>query len=183
MHRAMDRIPLSSRNALEYVQASLADAVLNRVLDGSGHGGDGFRPGWIYGLSNTRLFLRKPGTHSPKDVVIDHLTLFPAVEAAIEDVREATGHRLLTQVMVNCLEAGGRLAAHRDGLPDDDRYHLPVVTNPHAVWWDEFGGTFHMDAGYWHGPVPYCGVLHAVANNGEYERLHLVVDFAKHVVE
>lgn len=151
-----------------------------RVSDGSGHGGEGFSAGWIQGLSNTRLFLRRPGTSTPDGVQIDVLAQFPAIEMAIEELREEVGHRILTQVMVNVLDAGGKLSAHRDGLPDDARYHLPVNTNDRAVWWDEFNGTMHMTEGHWHGPVPYYGVLHAVANNGTESRLHVVADFQKH---
>lgn len=174
-------IPLRSGNALHAIRKQLTmNARLSRVADGSGHPGDDFRAGWIQGLSNTRLFLRRPGTSTPDGVQIDFLANFPAIEMAIEELRAEMGHRILTQVMVNSLEAGGKLSAHRDGLPDDARYHLPVNTNPGAVWWDEFHGTMHMREGHWHGPVPYCGVLHAVANNGTESRLHIVADFQKH---
>lgn len=156
-------------------------AKYRRVQDGSGHGGEDFSDGWIHGLSNTRLFLRRPGTSTPDAVLIDSLAEYPAIEMAIEEIREEMGYRILTQVMVNVLDPqNGRLNAHRDGLPDDYRWHLPVLTNPAANWWDEYNGTMHMDEGQWHGPVPYCGVLHAAFNNGTLPRIHVVADFAKH---
>lgn len=173
-------IPLKAVSLRDIRKQLTMRARYNRVSDGSGHGGEDFSPGWIQGLSNTRLFLRRPGTSSPDGVLLNFLAEFPAIEMAIEELREEMGHRILTQVMVNSLEPGGKLAAHRDGLPDDARYHLPVFTNPDAVWWDEFHGTTHLAEGYWHGPVPYCGVLHSVANNGTMSRLHVVADFEKH---
>lgn len=173
----MDRLPANG-DSYRKIRASLSEALLERVLDGSGSAGTDFRAGWIAGLSNTRLFLRHPRTGHAQ---IDLLDAFPHVKWAIEDLRQMTGHRTLNQVMVNQLEPGGKLSAHRDGPPDDARYHLPVVTNDRAMWWDEYNATLHMEDGYWHGPVPYCGVLHAVVNNGDRARLHLVVDFEKRV--
>ncbi len=172
----MNRIPIPE-GSLPRVAASLSEAVLTRVLDGSGHEGEGFRAGWISGLSNTRLFVRHPRTGVPQ---INLLNIFPAVRDAVNVLQVDQGYRTLTQVMVNLLEPGGKLSAHRDGPPDDDRWHLPVETNKAAVWWDEVTAqTIHMEAGYWHGPVYYCGVLHAVANNGDTPRLHIVADFEK----
>lgn len=176
----MRTIPLRTVELRSIRRQLAVHAQYERVLDGSGHPGEDFAAGWINGLSNTRLFLRKPGTHKPEEVVTDILVRFPQIELAIEELREEMGYRLITQVMVNKLGARGKLSAHRDGLPDDYRWHLPIVTNPHAVWWDEFNGTMHMPEGAWTGPVPYCGVLHAAANNGDEPRVHVVVDFAKH---
>lgn len=174
----MRTVPLRSVS-LEDIGAQLGRAELKRVLDGSGHPGNDFRAGWIQGLANTRLFLRHHGTSTPDGVQLDVLAEFPALEMAIEELRAEMGHRILTQVMVNALRPGGKLSAHRDGLPDDARYHLPVVTNPNAIWWDEFNGSMHMRAGEWTGPVPYCGVLHAAVNNGDMTRVHVVADFSK----
>jgi hypothetical protein len=174
----MDRVPLGNWVSLPQIVASLSEATLERVLDGSGHAGSDFRAGWINGLSNTRLFLRHPRTGHAQ---IDILDIFPSVHAIIHELRTSLGYRTLNQVMINRLEPGGKLSAHRDGPPDDDRWHLPITTNPKAVWWDEYNSTFHMELGHWYGPVPYCGVLHAVANNGDTERTHLVVDFEKRV--
>jgi hypothetical protein len=171
----VDTIPLSETTS-DLVLADVRNVAVTRVTDGSGHGGNGFAAGWITGLANTRLFLRDPKTHVP---VIDRLADFPGIRQALRGLEFATHHHYLTQVMVNVLHGGGSLAAHRDGLPDDYRYHLPVVTNPEVVWWDELNGEAHMRAGYWHGPVPYCGVLHSVANGGTESRIHLVADFAK----
>lgn len=171
----MFRLPIRE-GSLPRIATSLSEATLTRVLDGSGHAGDDFRAGWIQGLSNTRLFLRHPRTGISQVNVLD---IFPAVREVVEDLRDNMGYRTLNQVMVNLLEPGGKLSAHRDGPPDDERWHLPVMTNPDAMWWDEVTGTHHLEAGYWHGPVFYCGVLHAVVNNGDTPRLHVVADFEK----
>jgi hypothetical protein len=132
--------------------------------------------GWIYGLSNTRLFLRHPKTHA---VEIDRISEFPEISAALSDLESETSHHYLTQIMVNVLDAGGVLAPHRDGLPDDYRYHLPVQTNVDVLWWDELNGGTYMQHGQWHGPVSYCGVLHSVVNYGSQPRIHIVADYAK----
>lgn len=170
----MDRIAV--QGDLSALVREVATISVATLADGSGHGGRDYREGWINGCANTRLYLHRPGKLLPE---IDELEAYSSIQAMIAELMCTTGRYALRQVMVNHLRPGGRLAAHRDGLPDDWRYHLPVETNPRAVWWDEFGGTMHMDTGYWHGPVPYCGVLHAVANNGPTTRIHLVVDFRK----
>lgn len=161
---------------LDLIKRSIEEAALTRVLDGSGNAGSDFAAGWIKGLSNTRLFLRDPKT---SDVVINHLPLFPHVAHAVAKLGAAREHDMLTQIMVNRLDTDGVLDEHRDGPPDDYRYHLPVFTNDQAVWWDEINGFVHMNEGMWYGPVPYFGKLHAFYNHGDAARTHLVVDFTK----
>lgn len=173
----MDTVALRG-TSLELLQNALDTVQLERVLDGSGQAGRGHNAGWVNRFSNTRLFLRDQNKRT-NAILIDDLDLFPALENAIECLRWDTGHELVTSVMLNELHAGGRLSPHRDGLPDDDRYHLALHTNPHALWWDEINGYRYMPAGEWTGPVPYCGVLHSVINNGNTKRVHVVVDFAK----
>jgi hypothetical protein len=172
----MQRVPIHDTSRLPLIRRSLSELSMARVPDQSGQGGDGFVGGWVNGLENARLFLR-----SPKDgqVIVDHLGVFPSVQRAIIQLMADREYTVLTQVMVNHLEPGGRLEKHRDGLPDDDRWHLPLITNPFAKWWDEYNGEVHMDIGYWYGPVPYCGVLHSAVNDGHSERVHLVADFVK----
>lgn len=165
----MDMIPLSGTTT-DRVLSDIRRVSVKRVPDGSGVGG------WINGLSNTLLFLRHPKKHV---VVIDKRDEFPGIRESLLALEFGTGHHQLTQVMLNVLHANGSLAPHRDGLPDDFRYHLPVVTNPHVKWWDEINGERHMQPGYWHGPVSYCGVLHSVVNNGSESRIHIVADYAK----
>lgn len=167
----MRRIILRREFSLNALRYELAGADIRRVRDGSGEGG------WIHGLSNTRLFLRHPKTHIKS---IDQLGNYPLVKEAISMLRsEADEHGELTQVMVNVLEPGGELNPHRDGLPDDHRWHLPVLTNAQCDWWDEIDGYTHMAEGEWAGPVPYCGVLHSAVNHGRTKRVHLVADFSK----
>jgi hypothetical protein len=151
-------------------------ATVTAVANGSGGGGDGFREGWISGLANTRLFLHRPRKEHPE---INELVRYPLLKQEIAQLMEEIDHYELRQVMVNRLDAGGKLSAHRDGPPDDLRFHLPLLTNPDVMWWDEIGGTIHMEPGFWHGPVSYCGVLHAMVNNGDKPRLHVVADFVK----
>jgi hypothetical protein len=172
----MDRTSLSE--PLAHIREELASVPVVKIADGAGHGGEGYAGGWINGFSNMRVYLRRPGKAEAETDVRER---YPAILRAVEQLRVLRGHRALRQIMVNVLEPGGELRAHRDGLPDDWRYHLPVFTNEHVMWWDELNGAVHMDEGAWHGPVPYVGVLHAVVNNGIMSRIHIVVDFAKSV--
>lgn len=149
---------------LSGLAAELQSVPLVRIQDDSGHPHFGGPSGWIHGLSNTRIRLGDS---------------YPLTTEAIEDIqlREDLGD--VVQVMVNKLGPGALLAPHRDGRPDNHRYHLPIVSNPDAYWWDELGGKQNMLVGWWYGPVPYCGILHSAGNPGSTDRLHLVVDFEK----
>lgn len=139
-----------------------------RIPDGSGHLSPGAEKGWIQQFSNTRLY----GLGYP-----DQLDIYPAIRDAVIDLATAERHAKLAQVMVNTIHAGGRLGKHRDDLPDAYRYHLPIITHPSVTWWDEIDGTVHMDTGYWHGPVNFCGILHSVDNPSSIDRIHVVADF------
>lgn len=140
-----------------------------KIPDGSGHETHGGVKGWINGCSQFRLC----GPGRP-----DVLDQYPALYAAVCEIAEFNGNALV-QAMVNRLEAGAKLDRHRDGLPDNYRYHLPIITHPDVEWWDERFGARHMTLGVWYGPVPYCGILHSVTNRSDIDRYHLMVDFAK----
>jgi hypothetical protein len=149
-------IPLSE------VAREAASVPLKRIADGSGHAHLGSKPGWIRGLSLTRV---RPGESHP--------FITQAVDAL-----GAVVHRYdVKQILINNLEPGAELSIHRDGYPQNDRFHLPLITNPSAYWWDEIEGRTHMLSGWWYGPVPYCGILHSAGNPGTSDRLHLIVDF------
>lgn len=149
--------------------AELAVEVLSvplvRIQDGSGSSHLNGPEGWIRGLSMARI---RPTYET-----------YPLVCAALEELRGRIQLGGTVQVMVNRLESGGELSAHRDGYPDNDRYHLPVVTHDLAYWWDEQWGRRHMVKGWWYGPVPYCGILHSAGNPSPVDRIHIVVDFKK----
>lgn len=144
--------------------AELQSIPLVRIPDKSGHGHYGGPDGWIHGLSNTRIRMGET---------------YPLATLAVEDLQETENLGDVKQVLVNMLEPGAHLDAHRDGYPDHARYHLPVITNNEAYWWDEYDGKRNMVIGTWYGPVPHCGILHSAGNPGLTPRLHLVVDFDK----
>jgi hypothetical protein len=159
---------IPSASNMGAVARELATAPFESIANGSGDGGYDFAPGWVNGIRNCRLL----GKGWP-----DISKQFPLTMAAIDELRTMIGRHNITQIMVNELAARHTLTPHRDGPPDDYRYHLPVVTVEGAVWWDEYSGAVHMKQGIWHGPVPYCGVLHSFANDTDINRLHVVVDF------
>lgn len=108
----------------------------------------------------------------------------PALMDALEEIKELRDRDVL-HIMVNRLLPGVDVPVHRDFLlptplqnrkhPTIERWHLPVVTNDGCLWWDEFTGNVHFPLGMWTGPVPYW-TRHKVCNNGQTERIHLVVD-------
>lgn len=131
------------------------------VPDGSGSSHFDGPEGWINGLSNARIVW----------------TDYPALSAAITELRKNVHVGECVQVMVNRLRAGASLDPHRDGFPANSRWHLPVVTHESVYWWDEQNGHRHMHERAWFGPVPYCGILHSVGNPSTIDRIHVVVDF------
>lgn len=136
---------------------------LETIPDGSGSSHYGGPEGWIFGLDMVR---------------VDPVRC-PLLNRAIRELRLNVQVGPLMQTMVNRLRPNGELKAHRDGPPDRLRFHLPVQTNDAAHWWDEIHGYEQMKRGHWYGPVPYCGVLHSVANYGESDRIHVVCDFER----
>lgn len=149
---------------LAALQAEVLAVPLVRIQDGSGHGHFGSEAGWIQGLSNTRVRIGDT---------------YPLISRVVENIQDREQLSDVVQIMVNKLEPGAALSPHRDGRPDNHRYHLPVLTNTDAYWWDELEGRRNMIVGWWYGPVPYCGILHSAANPGSTDRIHLVVDFKK----
>jgi aspartyl/asparaginyl beta-hydroxylase len=99
----------------------------------------------------------------------------PAIQAAVAEIEGLVGGTA-THIMLNRLRPGDSVLPHVDQMDTGERWHLPVVTNRGAIWWDEIEQIdLNMQAGFWWGPVPYKR-SHAVRNDGESERIHLVVD-------
>jgi hypothetical protein len=113
----------------------------------------------------------------------DTAAFYPYIADAIGGLRAFLDEQYgdVVQIMVNRLAAGKNLDAHKDGEPNRARFHLPVITHPDVYWWDELDGACTMEAGTWYGPVPYCGILHAVGNPSPVDRVHLIVDFERGV--
>lgn len=97
---------------------------------------------------------------------------FPILQDAVADLEAQT--RAAKAVMVNRLGPGVRVPLHKDA-EGGERWHLPIVTNPRAYWWDARDADVHMEAGKWWGPVPW-EVNHSVSNLGDTPRIHLIVD-------
>lgn len=109
--------------------------------------------------------------------------LGPLISEAVREVAEWRGWPAL-HLMINELPPGVEVPKHRDWLkptqtqpirPCVERWHLPILTNQAASFWDEENGERHAPAGVWFGPVPYW-LLHTVWNRGTTARVHLVVD-------
>lgn len=161
-------IQLSYCTDIELVRRDIDKIQLNTIPDGSGWAkGDGsvVKDGWLNGMANARLetadlALIYPGLGRE---ILDHLDRIDASLTAV------------TQILVNQLGPQSRLDWHRDGKPYRERWHLVVYTNKFCYWSDAINGSRHFSVGWW-GPVPYCGILHTMSNNGEAPRVHVVMD-------
>ena len=102
----------------------------------------------------------------------------PGLAKALDEIERIAGPAL--HMMVNRLAPGVEVPTHTDS-EGGVRWHLPVVTNPDAKWWDEQNGEVFMDSAWW-GPVPYA-IPHRVWNHGEAARIHIVVDVKANNVE
>jgi hypothetical protein len=101
--------------------------------------------------------------------------LGPAITEAINEIAEVLKRKPL-YVMVNALPPECIVIEHTDTVIGKPlRFHLPLVTNNGAFWWDERDGIDHFREGVWVGPIPYY-LKHRVGNLGKQPRTHLVVD-------
>ena len=97
------------------------------------------------------------------------------ITSAIEEIQKLTNQEAL-YIMINRLGPKVEVPIHTDTLKEKvDRYHLPIITNYQSFWWDRIKGSRSLKPGIWYGPMPYW-VEHSVANYGETERIHLIVD-------
>jgi hypothetical protein len=116
---------------------------------------------------------------------------FPFISAAIDEIARLLG-KTACHYMVNKLPPICNVPVHTDSLRLNaevgkivlERWHLPILTNPLALYWDENMGVrpdgsyvgFHMKVGIWYGPIPYY-MKHTIWNDhATEERIHLVVD-------
>lgn len=130
---------------------------------------------------------RRQSTMIPADTKMS----FPYIAAAIDEIAGLLG-KTAYHYMVNKLPPSCSVPIHTDSLKRNidagkivlERWHLPIVTNPLALYWDSTlnvrgDGSYigiHMRLGYWHGPIPYYKD-HTIWNDHPTdERIHLVVD-------
>jgi hypothetical protein len=121
---------------------------------------------------------------APNGGIPNEVSNDPGLKAALEEIARLRNLSVL-HIMVNKMKPNVRVPIHRDFLlptplqkrnhPTIERWHLPIVTNDDCTWWDEVSGIYRMKPGFWHGPVPYW-LKHQVTNDGQTERIHLVID-------
>jgi hypothetical protein len=126
------------------------------------------------------LYLRMPPVITPRAVfesliVLDRPLYAGAFREAVEEIAGIAGKNPARAMVIN-LKPGGKITRHRDEgayAEATERYHLPVITNPDA--WLEVGDQrMHMEAGTFYRFAKH--VEHEGANQGETDRIHLVVD-------
>ncbi len=114
---------------------------------------------------------------------IPELKEYPEITAAVEEIANYRNQKPL-HLMINVLMPGVVVPIHRDWLtptsyqgnnPTVERWHLPVMTNTEAIFWDEEAGARHLVEGVWYGPIKYW-IQHQIWNHGTKPRIHIVVD-------
>lgn len=161
-------IPIDEMH-MSHIEAEVDRIPLTRMQDNQGHTEDGSTPGWLNGLSLRRIYVEND---------VNELQNYPNIYRAVAYIQGRFRFAGVRQILINKLDAGKSLLAHKDGPPNDLRFHLPVVTSfPGVTWKDEIEGELHMRYGHWHGPVNYCGVFHEMHNKSELDRTHIVADF------
>lgn len=101
--------------------------------------------------------------------------LQPVLDAAVADFGYARG--CFPRVMLARMSAGGVIHPHRDANPAakwPHKIHVPLVTNPGVTFYVD-GIGYHFDEGD-AVEVNNMGV-HAVANRGETDRIHLIFEY------
>lgn len=104
---------------------------------------------------------------------------YPAIATVVNDIEETVNAMGVFQVLIDLLGPHARIGWHTDPYDSTNspmRFHIPIVTNSKAVWADELNGEIHMQPGRVYGPVPYRDTPHMVANRGNTNRVHMVVD-------
>ena len=99
----------------------------------------------------------------------------PILEAATKPYGYASA--FFPRVMLAKLPPGGKISPHMDGPHDESRphkIHIPIQTNPMAkfilvpdVYHFEVGQAYEVNN----------GLRHAVANNGDTDRIHLIFEY------
>lgn len=113
----------------------------------------------------------------------------PAFVAVLKEISTLRGAAVVN-IMINKIPPGVSAPVHRDWVkpikgivnPTVERWHLPILTNDKALWWDEKLGSEGaiMPVGMWSGPVEYW-LHHTVKNLGSTDRIHIVVDLERFV--
>lgn len=124
---------------------------------------------------------------SKQGSMLPDLKEYPEIRRIIGELEEMT-LQPAKHLMINTLPAGIIVPIHRDFLPGRcqvtrrkwpilSRWHFPVISNSKCWFWDERSGKHGMGLGDWFGPIGYWKP-HQVANEGDCERVHLIVDLA-----
>lgn len=126
----------------------------------------GWNPGWIKDGSGV-LMSNGQSVFSPD--------MFHLARLAVEEIEDSTGLKAKYLLAVR-LPAGVVVPVHTDTLVQNSvaRWHLPLITNKDAWFWEEDIGFRHLPAGAW-AEVNYHK-RHTIGNFGRTERVHLIVD-------
>jgi hypothetical protein len=129
--------------------------------------------------------LLEDGTLNP-DYIWNHIDFMDAPEgigSAIQNcadwVYNLVGGQQLGRITVHSVLPNGQIARHRDAAPYFKyyhRFHLPITTNPRAIFTNDHGAEEHMEAQYVY--LLNIADYHEVFNYGDTDRIHMLLDIA-----
>jgi hypothetical protein len=138
---------------------------------------------FYYNGSWTVLALRSPGG-SHKNIIPDMMgnnneyqdTIYMEHFASVKNLLSGINCPILAARFLN-LQAGAVIKEHRDNElafeKGEARLHFPVITNPGVEFYCEDERIFLLEGECWY---LNANLLHRVSNNGDKDRIHLVVD-------
>jgi hypothetical protein len=103
----------------------------------------------------------------------------PNIQKCADWIYSVVGGKKLGRITVHNVMPDGQIARHCDSgryFKYYHRFHLPIVTNPKAVFTNDHGAEEHMEAQYVY--LLNIADYHSVFNHGDTDRIHMLLDIA-----
>ena len=103
----------------------------------------------------------------------------PTIQKCVDWIYKLVGAQQLGRITIHNIMYNGQIARHRDNgryFKYYHRFHLPILTNPRAVYTNDLGAEEHMEAQYVY--LLNIADYHSVFNHGETDRIHILLDIA-----
>jgi Aspartyl/Asparaginyl beta-hydroxylase len=102
-----------------------------------------------------------------------------AVQKCADWIYNLVGGKKLGRITVHNVSAEGMISRHSDSgqyFKYYHRFHLPILTNPNAIFTNDHGVEEHMESQF----IYLLNITdpHAVYNRGETDRIHMLLDIA-----
>jgi len=103
----------------------------------------------------------------------------PNIQRCADWICNSVGAQKLGRITVHNVMPIGQIARHSDSgryFKFYHRFHLPILTNPKAIFTNDLGAEEHMEAQYVY--LLNIADYHSVFNHGETDRIHMLLDIA-----